>query len=471
MYFKGCFLEIALRGQSLSKLEPSDVAGIPPVGDKIRSLPAGGGLRLKSVFLLVTGAAFFAGAAAVVIPEALTGANRFIFRFPAVPLALLLLLLLVQGPILQRLVLLPLSALREKIFRIAKEEEPAGDGIALSPVKELAELGEIFNAVSLRWRHERHLLEERARKRGEELARANDGRTADAVRYRRVKESLQRSEERFRAIFDGPSFGVTIVNPEGCILEINPAMKRIFGYSPDDPLGKRWEDLISPGDRERNEARFAEMMAGRCDHYEAEYRFLRKDGTGIRGSLHASLVRASWKQPAYAVMILTDVACRKRPPEDHPLPRGLFPPGECEDVPPAGRKILLMDDEEILRNVISQMLISLGYEATMAKDGREAVALHRQAVENGTPFDAVILDLTVPGGMGGLETAACLLRTAPLTKMVLSSGDNQDPAMTSFRTHGFLGAIRKPYRLKELDGLLRGILGGGAPSGGMTEVR
>ncbi|MEW6207970.1 MAG: response regulator [Acidobacteriota bacterium] len=117
---------------------------------------------------------------------------------------------------------------------------------------------------------------------------------------------------------------------------------------------------------------------------------------------------------------------------------------------PITGKILLMDDEERIRTVTGQILRMLGYETELARNGQEAVEMYRQAMEAGAPFTAVILDLTIPGGMGGKETIQKLLEIDPAVKALVSSGYSSDPAMSRFREHGFSGIVAKPYRVAEL---------------------
>ncbi|MBN1228091.1 MAG: PAS domain S-box protein [Deltaproteobacteria bacterium] len=121
-------------------------------------------------------------------------------------------------------------------------------------------------------------------------------------------------------------------------------------------------------------------------------------------------------------------------------------------------RILFMDDEQQLRNVTSRMLEYLGYEVITAKDGTEAIELYRKAQESGQVFDAVIMDLTVPGGMGGLESMQRLLEVDPRIRAVVSSGYSQDPVMADYRTYGFKGVISKPYEVSELSEVLHKIL-------------
>jgi PAS domain S-box-containing protein len=121
-------------------------------------------------------------------------------------------------------------------------------------------------------------------------------------------------------------------------------------------------------------------------------------------------------------------------------------------------KILIMDDEELIRNVSSAMLRQLGYEPHTAQDGEEAITLYLQAQKEGRPFDLVIMDLTVPGGMGGKEAMAHLRQLDPQIKAVVSSGYANDPIMARFREYGFCGVAPKPFGLPDLSRLLQMIL-------------
>ncbi|MBU4233538.1 MAG: response regulator [Proteobacteria bacterium] len=137
---------------------------------------------------------------------------------------------------------------------------------------------------------------------------------------------------------------------------------------------------------------------------------------------------------------------------------GRISPQEEETAKPVtGRgRILVMDDEEMVREVLGKMLTRLGYEAEMAKDGEEAIQTFATAKESGRPFDMAILDLTVPGGMGGKEAAAILLKIYPQIKAIVSSGYSDDPIMADFKKYGFSNVIAKPYRILKLSEILNG---------------
>lgn len=117
---------------------------------------------------------------------------------------------------------------------------------------------------------------------------------------------------------------------------------------------------------------------------------------------------------------------------------------------PVGGKILVMDDEEMIRDIAAEILYYLGYQATTCTKGEEAVALYKAANESGTPFLAAIMDLTIPGGMGGKEAAEQILALDPGASLIVSSGYSVDPVMAHYKSYGFCGAVGKPYETKEI---------------------
>ena len=133
-------------------------------------------------------------------------------------------------------------------------------------------------------------------------------------------------------------------------------------------------------------------------------------------------------------------------------------PKEITELLSGKGKILVMDDEAMVREVLGMMLLTLGYEAKFAKDGVEAIELFSQAQGSADPFAAVILDLTVPGGMGGKEAMERFLEIDPQVKAIVSSGYFDDPIMADFQKYGFAGVIAKPYKVAELGKVLNQVL-------------
>ena len=126
-------------------------------------------------------------------------------------------------------------------------------------------------------------------------------------------------------------------------------------------------------------------------------------------------------------------------------------------IPGCGR-ILVMDDEEMIINMAGRILARLGYETAFARNGSEAVALYGEALETDQPFDAVVLDLTVRGGMGGEEAIRHLLKIDPQTKAIVSSGYSDSPVMQDYKQYGFSASAGKPYSLIELSQVLDRVL-------------
>src|SRR5579884_962905 len=113
-------------------------------------------------------------------------------------------------------------------------------------------------------------------------------------------------------------------------------------------------------------------------------------------------------------------------------------------------RVLVMDDEEMVRELTGEVLGYLGYEVEFASDGVETIKLYVKGKENNKPFGVVLLDLTIPGGMGGKETIKGLLEIDPQVKAIVSSGYSSDPVISEYRDYGFRGVVSKPYSIEQL---------------------
>jgi CheY-like chemotaxis protein len=121
-------------------------------------------------------------------------------------------------------------------------------------------------------------------------------------------------------------------------------------------------------------------------------------------------------------------------------------------------KILLMDDEQIILDVTQEVLKFLKYDVVFARDGLAAIDLYKKEKTSGEPFDIVILDLSVPTGMGGKETIEHLRKFDPAIKAIISSGYSNDPIVENFSQYGFSGRLTKPYKITDLKNLLEQLM-------------
>lgn len=122
--------------------------------------------------------------------------------------------------------------------------------------------------------------------------------------------------------------------------------------------------------------------------------------------------------------------------------------------------ILLLDDEELILSSLSEMLESWGYKVTCTKKGPEAIEQFTKAKESARPFDLVIMDLTLPGGIGGKDVIKQLKEIDADVKAIVSSGYSHDPVMANFEKYGFCGVLAKPYKIEDLNRVLNKALQG-----------
>ena len=123
-------------------------------------------------------------------------------------------------------------------------------------------------------------------------------------------------------------------------------------------------------------------------------------------------------------------------------------------------RVLVMDDEDIIRELVREILTGLGYDVDVAADGAEAIGLYKDSLKSDRRYSAVIMDLTIPGGMGGGEAIKVLLDIDPEVKAIVSSGYSNDPIMSDYARYGFAAVIAKPYKAVELSVLVHNVIDG-----------
>ncbi|MFO8184478.1 MAG: PAS domain S-box protein [Candidatus Aegiribacteria sp.] len=184
----------------------------------------------------------------------------------------------------------------------------------------------------------------------------------------------------------------------------------------------------------------------------------RNSGSGLGLSTAYSIVRKHGghimvdtevgRGTAFMVYLPADSGTNEESFEDHAAPK------------PSGKRILLMDDQRMVRETAGAILTELGYHVDCVSEGSRAVEMYMQGRENSNPYDAVILDLTIPAGMGGTETIQELLRIDPDVKAIVSSGYSNSSIMSDYASYGFSGVMTKPYSIDQVANLLSSILNG-----------
>lgn len=165
-------------------------------------------------------------------------------------------------------------------------------------------------------------------------------------------------------------------------------------------------------------------------------------GIVTRHKGHVAVESAPNEGTTFTILLPADTAAR---------PQTAAVQTPSADTSPRGRgRVLVMDDEPMVRRIASRMLVHLGYAVETANDGRETVEMYSAALRDGKPFDLAILDLTVPGGMGGKEAIQELRAIDPSVKAIVASGYSSDPVLSSFDAFGFSGRLTKPFALDEL---------------------
>lgn len=130
------------------------------------------------------------------------------------------------------------------------------------------------------------------------------------------------------------------------------------------------------------------------------------------------------------------------------------------------RRVLIMDDEAIIRKSAGKVLMKMGYEIEYATDGVEAIEIYTRARQENRAFDVVVVDLTIwggiegkdRGGMGGKETIKRLINIDPEVKAIISSGYSNDPIMSEYKEYGFRGVLFKPYTIEELSEIVHKVI-------------
>jgi CheY-like chemotaxis protein len=113
-------------------------------------------------------------------------------------------------------------------------------------------------------------------------------------------------------------------------------------------------------------------------------------------------------------------------------------------------RVLVLDDELNIQLVLKSMLMKLGFDPVISSTGQETIQTYETAIKNSYKFDFIILDLTIPGGLGGVDTLKQIQQMDPSVKAIVSSGYTDDPILENYQTYGFCAALPKPYTMEQL---------------------
>ncbi|MCJ8329332.1 MAG: response regulator [Lentisphaeria bacterium] len=120
--------------------------------------------------------------------------------------------------------------------------------------------------------------------------------------------------------------------------------------------------------------------------------------------------------------------------------------------------IMVMDDDPIIRRMIKDVLEHLGYHVVLASDGHQAIDLYKEFLNSDASIDLVLMDLTIPCGMGGRVAIQEILKVDPEARVILTSGYSKDPAMSDYKDYGFKSSLKKPFKVPELKSLINTVL-------------
>ncbi len=244
--------------------------------------------------------------------------------------------------------------------------------------------------------------------------------------------------------------------PEGGSLEVCAGIIDVDSKAGAVPPFLKGEDFVRISIKDQGTGIPEEILSRIFDPYFSTKRRCSEKGMGLGLAVvhsiirrHGGHVRVESKVGAGTVFDIYLPALRERKNPHVVQPSGKASISEA-------RRVLVMDDEEQFAHLMRKMLEFLGCaHVELAGDGGEALRCFERAGEDGSPFDVVILDLTVKSGMGGKETMARLLEIDPAVRAIVSSGYSNDPVMSDFREYGFCGALAKPFKIRDLAEALR----------------
>ena len=225
-------------------------------------------------------------------------------------------------------------------------------------------------------------------------------------------------------------------------VRFNPYMEEISGYSLAETKGQDWFSLfLKSTDNNRIRKLFQEAIRDIRTHGNINT-IIAKDGHEIMVEWYDKTLKDHSGNVVGLIAIGHDISAHKTTPT--------IPFSTSEHVTNTSAHILVMDDYEFVRELSVAALKSFGHKVDSAIDGKETIEKYLSAASSADPFDIIIMDLTIPGGMGGKETIEKLLTINPEVKVIVCSGYSTDPIMANFRNYGFKGRLAKPFEMNAI---------------------
>ncbi len=244
------------------------------------------------------------------------------------------------------------------------------------------------------------------------------------------------------------------VDGAGCVTWMNPAAQRMTGWQQNQARGRRLDAVLKAAEGDPDFALEASVQraitGGRVAHVPHRIFFPPENRAG-RVDFTIAPVSTSGECKGAVIILSESPTGGDSGVAAHSAHTG----EEKGDRLDRMGRVLVMDDDDVVRTLTVQKLVRLGYESEGASTGEEAVRMFKAARKSGEPFDVVVLDLIVRGGMGGKDTAKMLRSIDPDVKTVLTSGHAVDPVLSNFWEYGFFGVIRKPFVIRELEMTIR----------------
>ena len=270
-----------------------------------------------------------------------------------------------------------------------------------------------------------------------------------------ITEAIQADEGQIKQVINNLVMNAKDAMPAGGVVRVR-AGNVVLGA--DEPMPIQPGPYVKISVIDEGSGIPAEHFPRLFDPYFSTKEFSSERGRGLGLAICHSIVRKHGGMITVESLIGKGATFHVFLPAALPAQCAVESGGAAEMVSRIKGRVLVVDDEERVRTIVQNILIFLEYDVECARDGDEAVALYRSAQEAGARFDLVLLDLTIPGGMGGTHTLGKLREIDPGVRAIVSSGYVDDPAMKDCKSFGFVSAIPKPYNAAQLDAVFRTVL-------------